>query len=215
MTGKGEAAAAKHPHDYCMRFNCMRSDCMHFCFIRFALCALLFAAVPMLAASQPLDAQHSRFGFELRTRWGQTLEGHFPRYEGEVSDLAHGRRQVRIRLATDSVEVDGPARYTRFARSERFLDAANHPWMEFQSDPYPPELVRTGGPLQGTLRLHGVSRRETFVLAPSECPRPARECDVVALGTIRRSDYGLQSWRWALADDVRFHLRVRLQGPTP
>jgi polyisoprenoid-binding protein YceI len=127
-------------------------------------------------------------------------------------DLADGRRQVRIRVATTSVEVNGPERYTRFARSERFLDAARHPWMEFQSEPYSGDLVRAGGPLRGTLNLRGIARQETFVLAPSDCPRPALDCDVVGQGTISRAQYGLESWRWALTDAVRFNLRVRLQA---
>jgi polyisoprenoid-binding protein YceI len=110
------------------------------------------------------------------------------------------------------VEVSGSERYTRFARGERFLDAARHPWVEFQSEPYTGELVRVGGPLRGTLNLRGITREETFVLAPGDCPRPAQDCDVVAQGAISRANYGLETWRWALTDPVRFNLRVRLQA---
>ncbi|QSX79945.1 YceI family protein [Lysobacter solisilvae] len=169
------------------------------------------AAVPV--APTRLDPAHSRFGFELRTRWGQRVDGNFPRYEGEVIPLPDGRRRVRIRLATGSVEVAGSDRYTRFARSPSFLDAAHHPWVEFTSEPYVGELVRAGGPLRGTLSLRGVSKPETFTLKPSACPRPAHDCDVVAYGRVNRADYGLQTWRWAVQDDVRFTLRVRwLEG---
>lgn len=176
------------------------------------LCVTFGSALPAFVSAQALDPTYSRFGFELRMRWGQVIDGNFPRFEGEVVDLADGRRQVRIRLATASVEVDGSERYTRFARGERFLDAARHPWVEFQSEPYSGELVRAGGPLRGTLSLRGITRQETFVLMPSDCPRPALDCDVIAQGTISRADYGLQSWRWALTDAVRFNLRVRLQA---
>lgn len=174
---------------------------------------LLVAALP--AWAQALDPARSRFGFELRTRWGQVVAGNFPRFDGEVRQLADGRRQVHVRLASAAVEVAGSPRYTRFARGERFLDAARHPWVEFVSEPYSGELVRGGGPLPGVLHLHGVSARETFELAPSACERPARECDVVARGSVSRARYGLGSWRWALTDPVRFHLRVRLLEPTP
>jgi hypothetical protein len=34
---------------------------------------------------------------------------------------------------------------------------------------------------------------------------------VIAQGSVSRADYGLESWRWALVDEVRFRLRVRLQ----
>ena len=162
--------------------------------------------------AQALDPARSRIEFQLRTRWGQTITGHFPRYDGEVVQLPDGRHEVRIRLATASVEVEGSRRYTRFARGARFLDAERHPWVEFRSDPYPVELVRNGGALPGTLSMHGVSRREAFMLEPSACERPARDCDVVAQGRVLRTDYGVESWRWALTDDVNFRLRVRLQG---
>jgi polyisoprenoid-binding protein YceI len=171
------------------------------------------ASLPTPAPTTALDPAHSRFGFELRTRWGQRIEGNFPRYEGSVAVLPDGRRQVRIRLATASVEVAGPERYARFARGPSFLDAERHPWVEFTSEPYAGELVRAGGPLRGTLNLHGVSRAETFVLKPSACERPAHDCDVVAHGRVDRAAYGLQTWRWAVQDDVRFNLRVRwLEG---
>jgi polyisoprenoid-binding protein YceI len=84
--------------------------------------------------------------------------------------------------------------------------------VEFQSDPYSGELVRAGGPLRGTLTLRGITRQETFVLAPGDCLRPATDCDVVAQGTISRANYGLETWRWAVTDTVRFNLRVRLQA---
>lgn len=173
----------------------------------------LAAPPPAPATTTALDPAHSRFGFELRTRFGQRIEGNFPRYEGSVAVLPDGRRQVRIRLATASVEVAGPARYARFARGPSFLDAERHPWVEFTSEPYAGELVRAGGPLRGTLNLHGVSREEIFVLKPSACERPAHDCDVVAHGRVDRAQYGLQTWRWAVQDEVRFNLRVRwLEG---
>lgn len=165
--------------------------------------------------AQALDPARSRIEFDLKTRWGQTITGHFPRYDGEVAQLPDGRREVRIRLAAASVEVEGSRRYTRFARGERFLDAEHHPWVEFRSDPYGAELVRQGGPLYGTLSMHGVSRRETFMLEPGACERPARDCDVVAQGRVLRTNYGVESWRWALTDDVNFRLRVRLREAAP
>ncbi len=180
-----------------------------------SLAASALLLLPNPGAAQAFDQARTRIEFELQTRWGQTITGHFPRYEGEVMHLPDGRRAVRVRLATDAVEVEGSRRYTRFARGERFLDAQNHPWVEFHSDPYSPELVRDGGPLHGTLTMHGVSRREAFELAPATCERPARDCDVVAQGRVLRTNYGVESWRWALTDDVNFRLRVRVQEHPP
>jgi polyisoprenoid-binding protein YceI len=173
------------------------------------------ALLPAAAGAQALDQARSRIDFDLQTRWGQVITGHFPRYDGEVVALPDGRHEVRIRLAATAVEVAGSRRYTRFARGERFLDAARHPWVEFRSDPYALDLLQAGGLLHGTLTMHGVSRREAFVVAPGTCARPARDCDVVAQGRVLRTDYGVESWRWALTDDVNFRLRVRVQHVAP
>lgn len=173
------------------------------------------AAVPSLSPGAILGfaPAHTRFGFELRTRWGQRVEGTFPRYDGELMVLPDGRHQVRIRLATATVEVAGSARYTELARGERFFDAARHPLIEFVSEPHPAALAHDGGKLRGRLSMHGVSRIETFTVAPSTCARPGRDCDVIAGGSVDRADYGLGGWRLALTDTVRFSLRVRLQNP--
>ncbi|QNP39428.1 YceI family protein [Lysobacter solisilvae (ex Woo and Kim 2020)] len=171
--------------------------------------------LPATAGAQALDQARSRIDFDLETRWGQVITGHFPRYDGEVVELPDGRHEVRIRLATTAVEVTGSRRYTRFARGDRFLDAEHHPWVEFRSDPYAMDLLHAGGLLHGTLTMHGVSRREAFVLAPGTCARPARDCDVVAQGRVLRMNYGVESWRWALTDDVNFRLRVRVQAAPP
>ena len=34
-------------------------------------------------------------------------------------------------------------------------------------------------------------------------------------GRVLRTDYGVESWRWALTDDVNFRLRVRVQHVAP
>lgn len=164
---------------------------------------------------QPFDPAHSRFGFELRTRWGQKVAGDFPRYEGEVTTLPDGRHVVRIVLWTAAVQVADSPRYTELARGPRFFDSQRHPYIEFQSEPHAADLVRTGGKLRGRLTMHGVSRVESFDLVPPECERPAVDCDALAGGSVSRSDYNLDGWQFALVDRVRFTLRVRLLDPQP
>lgn len=183
--------------------------------IGFLLCALVcapLAAQTPAPSSSGFDPFYTRFGFELRTRWGQKVEGAFPSYEGEVAVLPDGRHQVRIALATGAVQVGDSTRYTELARGRRFFDSARFPRIEFLSEPHPADLVRAGGKLRGRLTLHGVSRMETFVLAPSTCLRPGKDCDVLAHGSVSRDDYGLDGWQLALSDRVRFTLRVRLKN---
>ena len=155
------------------------------------------------------DAKHTRYRFDVRARWGQHIGGTFPRHDGALTRLADGRQQVRVRLEAGAVAVAGPARYSDYARGDKFFDVTRYPEIEFVSDPHPPSLLRDGGQLRGTVLLHGQRRAETFALEPSRCARPGEDCDIVARGRVSRAAYGMDAWSVALADEVLFTLRVR------
>jgi len=182
------------------------------CRIRVALLALAATLLAATAQAAGIDPAASQIGFHLATRWGQALDGRFHTIRGAVDDMGGGRSRVRLILSTTDVEIVGHPGYTRFARGGGFFDAERWPLVEFISDPYPPELLRSGGALGGTLRMRGVQRREVFVVQPATCGRPGVDCDVVASGRVRRGDYGMRRWRVAVGDEVRFSLRMRMQA---
>lgn len=180
-------------------------------------------ALPLLVATQAalgvragaVDPAHTEIGFTLKTRWGQVLRGRFPEFSGAIEPLADGRRRTRVLLQTRSVEIVGHPNYTGFTRGEGFFDTARHPEVSFVSEPYDDRLVQEGGKLMGRLRIRGVERNESFMLAPTTCARPAVDCDVIATGVVRRSDYGLDKWSFAVSDQVRFTLRLRVKDAAP
>jgi len=177
--------------------------------------ALLAACLGGACFAAEIDAAASSAGFTLQTRWGQALDGRFPTLRGQIDDLGDGRHRVRLLLMTGDVEIVGHPGYTRFARGRGFFDARRWPQVEFLSDPYGPELLRDGGELGGILGIRGRQQRGRFRIEPSGCDRPARACDVVASGSIQRDAYGMDRWRIAVRDEVRFRLRLRLQGAHP
>lgn len=176
-----------------------------------ALAAACLTIVLLLASVRAagIDPATSAIGFTLKTRWGKTLVGHFPRYEGEIATLPDGRRQVRLRLAATDVVIDDSTTFTRLTRGEGFFEADRYPWVEFESEPYASSLTRHGGRLGGRVTIRGVQRRESFVIQPATCERPGVECDIVARGSIDRNDYGMDRWGFALSRKVVFSLRVR------
>ncbi len=174
-----------------------------------AAACVIVALLAAVARAAEIDPAASAIGFTLKTRWGKTLVGHFPRYQGEIAVLPDGRHQVRLQLSARDVEIEDSPTYTRLTRGEGFFDAERYPLVEFVSDPYPAQLVRDGGRLGGALRIRGVQRREVFAISPAVCGRPAVECDVVARGSINRNDYGVDRWGFALSSRVVFSLRVR------
>jgi len=156
-----------------------------------------------------IDHKRSAIGFSLRTRWGQQLEGRFDDWRGDIAVLADGRHQVRLVLDADSVEIIDSRAYTRITRGPGVFDVARFPEVRFVSDPFPATLSRDGGEMTGILSMRGVQRRETFRIAASPCARPGYDCDVVGEGDVRRSQYAMDRWSYALADQVRFTLRMR------
>lgn len=160
----------------------------------------------------PFDPAHSRVGFHLRTRWGQRLRGGFPAYEGEVRVGADGRREVWVRLDSTRMEIEGHRRFTRWARGPEFFDIARFPGIEFRSETYDDTLLREGGSLHGTLTMRGQARSVRFVVEPATCDQPGVGCDVVASGVVDRTDFGMDGWRVAVGDAVRFELRVRTRA---
>ena len=173
---------------------------------------LLGCGVGAVLATE-IDPATSKIGFTLTTRWGQSLLGHFPDPRGDITELPDGRHRVHLELATGTVEIVGHPSYTRFTRGSGFFDATDYPRVDFLSDAYDPALLKKGGPLTGMLTIRNVRRREMFTISPSACAMPARDCDVVATGTIHRGDYGMGHWNVALSDQVRFALRVRVRRP--
>lgn len=177
------------------------------------LATVLLGSVVNAALATEIDPATSQVGFTLKTRWGQSLLGHFPDPRGDITELPDGRHRVHLQLAAGSVEILGHPSYTRFTRGSGFFDAADYPRVDFLSDAYDPSLLHKGGPLTGMLTIRNVRRREVFTISPAGCAAPARDCDVVATGTIHRGDYGMGSWNVALFDQVRFALRVRVRRP--
>jgi polyisoprenoid-binding protein YceI len=170
---------------------------------------LLVALFSAVACAAMIDPAASSIGFTLKTRWGKTLVGTFPRYDGEIAALPDGRHQVRLSLSARDVEIAGSSTFTRLTRGDGFFDADRFPRVEYVSDPYHAALTRDGGRLGGELIIRGVRRREVFTIRPAVCERPGVECDVVASGSIDRNDYGVDRWGFALSSRVVFTLRVR------
>lgn len=163
-------------------------------------------------AAEEVDPAHSSIGFTLTTRWGQRLDGDFPAYRGRIEDLADGRKRVRLALAARRITIVGHPGYSRLTRGAGFFDADRYPEVLFVSEPYAAALTRDGGTLRGRLRIRNVERTEAFTIEPAECARAGVDCDVVASGNVRRSDYGVDRWAFAIDDEVRFTLRIRVRG---
>jgi polyisoprenoid-binding protein YceI len=167
------------------------------------------------ARFMPLDQVQTRLGFELSTRWGQRLDGWFPKFDGGVEVLPDGRHQVSLRMYAREVLIQDHPNYTKWARGGMFFESERYPVVTFISHPYRPETLTQGGELAGELTIRGIRRPERLIVEPAACARPALDCDVISTGAVRRSDYEMDGFKMAVNDRVVFVLRARLQEHAP
>lgn len=164
-----------------------------------------------------VDSQQSSASFSLRALWVKRIDGDFGRVEGLIErDPAAGRFGVDVRIDAASVQMQRES-FAAWARSADFFDAARHPWVRFRASDQPERTLRDGGELRGELTLRGITRAISFVLEPSECPRPGIDCAVHARGEVQRSDFGMAARRIVLGDRVKldFAIRTRPARPPP
>ncbi len=178
--------------------------------------ALLLALAGATARSEPvaLDPARSSVEFEVRVMWMFDVAGRFGAVTGEV-DIDHDARTARVRARIDTRAVSmRRTSHEEWVKSDEFFDAARHPYIVFDSDPFPLAMLELGGDIAGNLTLRGQTRPASLRLRPTECPGAvALSCAVVADGTVQRSDFGMRTRRATLADKVRLHFIVRTVAP--
>lgn len=173
---------------------------------------LLLGLVADMARAQThaIDTDQARASFWIRPVWLKRIEGVFPVLEGVAErDPKSGSTRVDVRIDVRALQM-ARASHVTWAQSTEFFDVARHPWIRFQSDPIPAQLLRQGGEIGGQVTLRGVTRPVRFVLEPAACDTPGFGCAVNATGDVRRSAFGMDARKLALGDTVHLAFSVRL-----
>ncbi len=186
--------------------------------VAFALALLLpglaVAAVPSpTPRTWPIDPVQSQAQFSVRKFWFAHERGTFPQLHGTL-------RRIDTHIGADLVQVDATLDVAKLlmddpghrahALGPDFFDAAQYPWIRFDSDPFPMSELVTGGIVRGMLTLHGERHPVTLKLQPSDCPRQPLACVIRVHGVIARSIFGMRAWRGVLSDRVELDLRISL-----
>lgn len=169
-----------------------------------------------LQASERIDPERSSAKIAVSMRWLQVLDCRLRDFEGELGTLPDGLlRQVTVRLDVRTLDIEGSARFTRWAKSEEFLDIERYPWVVFSSVPLMPAMLHSGGVLACELFLRCVVRQVRFELQPSSCDRPGFDCAIRVSGAVSRHDFGMITRPLAVRDKVKIAFSVMLQEPEP
>lgn len=172
------------------------------------LASLALATPAARSADYRIAVDRSHADFAVRLLWLHTINGRFTQIAGQLRIDPHGLATVDARIAVNSVVTDS-ARFRRWMLAPEFFDAAHYRTIHFVSAPIAPSVLSSGGALDGQLSMRGVTRPIRFELMPSTCAAiTAGDCVIEAHGTLARGEFGMNSHRTALSDQVQLGLRI-------
>ncbi|KAF1003553.1 MAG: Protein YceI [Luteibacter sp.] len=176
--------------------------------------ALLLATTPLAAADLRIDPLRSRAEFSVRMLWVSTVSGSFESIRGEVAiDRQAHTAVVKADIDTESIHMES-ARLRRWVLAPEFFDAEHHPQIHFESLPVSLHSLTSGGEVEGSLTMRGVTRPVTFRMEPNRCPPDAMAGCVLQLqGSIDRTDFDMRGHRGALSDRVNLGMAIVLSAP--
>ncbi len=162
------------------------------------------------AHAATIDSSRSNASFTIHPRLPIASQGRFEALAGAL--LAQPKQQWKVEVHVDArkLSFNGPQWLSKMARSEAFLDAENHPNIQFVSLPFSKALLEKGGELKGQLYLRGLQKPVSFHIEKSACALPGHECDLIVHGTVKRREFGMQAYRFSIKDNVDFEFRIRL-----
>jgi polyisoprenoid-binding protein YceI len=177
-------------------------------------CLALAAAPSTTTQAWTINPAQSQAQFSVRKFWIVHVRGTFTNLRGSLRrvDSPPGIDLAEVDASIDVTDLVTDSRdHTARVLAPEFFDAARYRHILFKSDPFPMGELIAGGPLRGTLLLHGMARKVTFTLQPSGCPRHPLGCVIRVHGTISRSAFGMNAWRGLVGDAVTLQLGIVLK----
>lgn len=156
-----------------------------------------------------LDASRSYVDFEVKVLWLVGVRGRFNSLHGTVAiDRFRNSAMVDVRIDTNAVTMRSK-NHEEWVKSEEFFDTQHYPQIQFVSESIPLQRLQSGGSIDGTLTLRGISKHVHFELTAPTCMVNSDDhCPVQAEGSIRRSEFGMNSRRAALSDKVDLNFSI-------
>ena len=165
--------------------------------------------------SFPLDKEHTSIRFAVRYLWVSNVTGDFKKFSGTftLDDENIANCAVALVIATNSVDTQHNPTDTRL-RSENFFNVEKFPDMIFSST----SVERTGATtakMTGNLTLRGITKTIVLDITMSKEPNAQSAkltpTNFSAHGTLKRSDFEMDSMMWAVGDIIE--LNIATQAP--
>jgi polyisoprenoid-binding protein YceI len=162
------------------------------------------------AADYTIDPSHTFVQFRISHLGYSVVAGRFNDLSGEFSwDKENaGASVIKVNVKTASVDTNWAER-DKHIRGEDFLDVDKFPEAVFQSTKFTGDA--TGGKLEGTLTLHGVTKPVTLsveAIGEGADPWEGYRAGFKATTTINRSDFGVSYDLGPTANAMEFTLLI-------
>lgn len=170
------------------------------------------------AGTYRIDPDHSTVTFTIGHAGVATAVGRFDKISGDyrIDPANPGNTRVDIKIEAKSVDTNQPMR-DKDLRGPDFLDANSFPIIRFIGTRYK-KTGKKSGILTGKLTLHGKTRMLSLKIHEvgagdvSALPKPwgGYLSGYDAMGTIRRSDFGVTTYPKMIGDKI--HLYISVEG---
>lgn len=177
---------------------------------------LIAASAASQAAEYTIDPTHTYASFEIDHHGFSTQRGQFDQTSGSVEFDPEARTgRVDIRIAVASLDT-GMAKRDEILLGENWFRAKEFPDILFRSE----QLVFTGDKLtavDGKLVMLGEIRPLRLEVTRFKCglnlANRKRGCGADAVGTLKRSEFGMQQGIPFIGDDVRLLIQIEAYLP--
>lgn len=185
---------------------------MHRLALTAAVVAALTTAPAIAAESYSLDVTHTFPSFEVNHLGFSIQRGRFNKSAGRITlDTAAKSGSADITIDTASVDT-GFGKLEEHLRGEDFFNVAKYPTITFKSDKFTfeGEKVKT---VAGKLTILGVTKPVTLTANYFNCSdhpmMPKKKaCGGDFVTTVKRSEFGMNTYIPAVADDVTLRIQV-------
>ncbi len=171
--------------------------------------ASVFAAGACVAGEvrYALDPVHTRVVFQVSHAGFSNSIGTFSRVEGELQfdDANWSTARLKVRIPMTTLDL-GDANWREKILDRTFFDAGKFPEAVFESTIVEPTGSNTAT-VTGNLTMHGVTHPVTLAVILNALRRHPltfkKTAGFSATASLRRSDFGMTSWKNLVGDDVR------------
>lgn len=184
--------------------------------IRTCLALLASLASPAAAADYVVDPTHTYASFAIDHLGFSTQRGQFVRTSGQISyDEETRNGEVEIRIDASSLDTGFKLRDDVLRGADRF-NVASFPDIIFRSRRFEfneERLVAVDGVLIMLGEMHPLRLEITRFKCGLNLALRKRGCGADAHGTLRHSEYGMQTGLPFIGDEVRLYIQVEAYLP--